>query len=133
MFFFGGERGGVGAGGFAADVEDVGTLVEHGHCLGEGSFGGVFGGVEVAAVGEGVGCDVENAHDEGSLAQRQSAGAEMPVVTAAGCDGHGGILDAGSRELRTMAGVLDCANAKRSVADGSLWADGDDVFVWCGG
>ena len=68
LFFFGGERGGVGAGGLAADVEEVRALVEHGQGLGEGAFGGVLGGVEVAAVGEGVGCDVEDAHDEGSLA-----------------------------------------------------------------
>jgi len=69
LFFFGGERGGVGAGGFAADVEDIGALVEHGDGLGEGSFGGVLGGVEVTAVGEGVGGDVEDAHDEGSPAE----------------------------------------------------------------
>ena len=29
LLFFGGEWGGVGAGGFAADVEDVGAFVEH--------------------------------------------------------------------------------------------------------
>ena len=50
LFFFCCERRCVWAGGFAADVEDVGALVEHGDGLGEGSFGGVLGGVEVAAV-----------------------------------------------------------------------------------
>ena len=60
--------------------------------LGEGAFGGVFGGVEVAAVGEGVGGDVEDAHDEGSPAEREGAGAEVPVVMAAWGEGHGGIL-----------------------------------------
>ncbi len=92
LLFFGGERRGVGAGGFAADVEDVGAFVEHFYGLGEGAFGGVPGRVEVAAVGEGVGRDVEDAHDEGSLAQREGAGAEVPVVMAAGGEGHGGIL-----------------------------------------
>ena len=92
LFFIRSERCCVGAGGFAADVEDAGALVEHGDCLGEGAFGGVLGRVEVAAVGEGVGCDVEDAHDEGSLAQSESAGAEMPEVMAAGCEGHEGIL-----------------------------------------
>src|ERR1700677_1158861 len=29
VFFFPGERGGVGAGGFAADVEDLPSFVEH--------------------------------------------------------------------------------------------------------
>jgi hypothetical protein len=52
----------------------------------------------VAAVGEGVRCDVEDTHDEGSPAQSESAGAEMPVMMAARREGHGGILDAGSSE-----------------------------------
>jgi len=43
----------------------------------------------VTAIGEGVGCDVKDAHDEGSLAQSEAAGAEMPVVMAAGGKGHG--------------------------------------------
>ncbi len=89
LLFFCRERRGVGAGGFAADVEDVGAFVEHGEGVGEGSFGGVFGGVEVAAVGEGVGRDVEDAHDEGARAEREGAGAEVPVVMAAGGEGHG--------------------------------------------
>ena len=89
LFFFGGERGGVGAGGFAADVEDVGAFVEHGDGLGEGAFGGVLGGVEVAAVREGVGRDVEDAHDEGSLAERESAGSQAPVEAGTREEGHG--------------------------------------------
>ena len=43
LFFVGGEGGGVGAGGFAADVEDVGAFVEHVEGLGEGAFRGVLG------------------------------------------------------------------------------------------
>ena len=69
LLFVGGERGCVGAGGFAADVEDVGAFVEHGEALDDGAFGGVLGRVEVAAVGEGVGGDVEDAHDESSPAE----------------------------------------------------------------
>lgn len=98
LFFFGGEGCGVGTGGFAPDVEDVGAFVEHRHGLGEGPFGSVLGGVEVAAVGERVGCDVEDAHDECSAAQSERAGAEVPVVMAAGRERHEGILEAGSRE-----------------------------------
>lgn len=98
LLFCWGERSGVGAGGFAADVQDVSAFVEHLERLGEGTFGGLLGRVEVAAVGEGVGCDVEDAHDKGSPAERDSAGAEMPVVRAAGGEGHGGILEAGSGE-----------------------------------
>jgi hypothetical protein len=60
--------------------------------LGEGSLGGVLGGVEVAAVGEGVGRDVEDAHEDGPLAQRKGAGAEVPVVMATRGKGHGWIL-----------------------------------------
>ena len=89
LLFFGGERGGVGAGGFAADVEDVGAFVEHGDGLGEGAFGGVLGRVEVAAVGEGVGRDVEDAHDEGSPAEREGAGAQAPVEAGTRGEGHG--------------------------------------------
>ena len=58
----------------------------------------MFGGVKEAAVGEGVGRDVEDAHDEGSLAKREGAGAEVPVVMAAGREGHGAILDGGNRD-----------------------------------
>ena len=68
LFFVGGERCGVGAGGFAAEVEDGGAFVEELEGLGEGSLGCVVRRVEVAAVGEGVGCDVEDAHDDGSRA-----------------------------------------------------------------
>ena len=44
---------------------------------------------EVAAVGEGVGGDVEDAHDEGARAEREGAGAEVPVVMGARGEGHG--------------------------------------------
>ena len=62
------ERVGVGAGGFAADVEDICAFSEHLSCLFKGAFWGVLGRVEEAAVGEGVGCDVQDAYDEGSPA-----------------------------------------------------------------
>ena len=74
---------GIGASGFASDVEDVGAFVEHGEGLGEGALGLVGDGVEVAAVGEGVGGDVEDAHDEGSVAEREGAGSELPVEDGA--------------------------------------------------
>jgi hypothetical protein len=98
LLLFGGEWGGVGTGGFAADVEDFGTFVEHLEGVGYSSAGGVFGGVEVAAVGEGVGGYVEDAHDDGSLAQGQGAGAETPVEVWAWGEGHGGILVAEERD-----------------------------------
>lgn len=49
----------------------------------------MLGRVEEASVGEGVRSDVENAHDEGSLAQSEGAGAEMPVEAGASGEGHG--------------------------------------------
>jgi len=98
LFFFGGQWGGVGAGGFAAEVEDVGSFVEHLEGLGQGSFGGVGGRVVKAAVGEGVGRDIKDSHDEGSRAEGEGAGAEMPVVMSAPREGHGEILDAGCNE-----------------------------------
>src|ERR1700712_5768426 len=65
LLFFGGERSRVGAGGFAADVEDLCALFEHLQGVGESPVGGGFGGVEVAAVGERVGGDVQDANDDG--------------------------------------------------------------------
>ncbi len=69
LFFFGRERDGVGASGFAAEVEDVGAFIEHAEGLRNGSFGGVFGGIVEATVGEGVRRDVEDPHDEGAMAK----------------------------------------------------------------
>ena len=92
LLFFGRERSGVGARGFAAEVEDVGAFIQHAEGLRDGSFGSVFGGIVEAAVGERVRRDIEDAHDEGSLAERKGACAEMPVMMSAGGEGHGGIL-----------------------------------------
>ena len=89
LLFFGGERGGVGAGGFAADVEEVGAFVEHLEGVVYGSGGSGFGRVEVAAVGEAVRGNVEDAHEEGSPAEREGAGAEVPVEVGPGREGHG--------------------------------------------
>jgi len=92
LFFARGEGGGIGAGGFAANVDDVGGFVEHFFGLFEGPFRGMLGSVEVAAVREGVRCDVEDAHDEGPSTKGEGAGAEVPVVMGARREGHGGIL-----------------------------------------
>lgn len=109
LFFFGGQRVGVGTGGFAAHVEDVCAFIEHLEGLGERPSGSMLGGVEMSAVGKAVRGDVENAHDEGSLPQREAPGAEMPVEAGAICEGHKRSLDAGWR-IR----VLDCADDKDS-------------------
>ena len=69
LLFVGRERSCVGAGGFAADVEDVGSFFEHLEGLIYGAVGGGLWRVEMTAVGEGVGCDVEDAHDDGPLAE----------------------------------------------------------------
>ena len=85
LLFGGGDGDGVGAGGFAAEVEDVGAFVEHCERVVEGG-----GGVEeLAAVGEGVGRDVEDAHDERPRAEREGAGAKAPVEARADGKGHG--------------------------------------------
>jgi hypothetical protein len=52
----------------------------------------VLGGVEVAAVGEGVGCDVEDAHNEGSPAESESAGPQAPVEAGTRDKGHGRLV-----------------------------------------
>ena len=46
------------------------------------------GGVELASVGEAVGGEVEDGHDEGAGAEREGSGAELPVVGGACGEGH---------------------------------------------
>ena len=99
LLFVGGEWGGVGAGGFTADVDDVCAVIEEGEGVGDGALGFVGRGVEVSSVGEGVGRDVEDAHDAGVLAEGEGVGAEVPVEARAGGEGHGWILDAGDGDM----------------------------------
>ena len=61
-FFFGGNVGGAGAGGFAADVENVRAFGQQAFGMGEGGAGAA--GIS-AAVGEGIGGEVDDAHDFG--------------------------------------------------------------------
>ncbi len=68
------HRGGAGAGGFAADVDDVCALVQH--ALGVLQCGG--GGAVLPAVGEGVGGDVEYAHDAALWGQLPDFVAQVP-------------------------------------------------------
>ncbi len=78
------ERLGVGAGGFRADIKDVGAAVEEVEAV----FDGEVGGEELAGVREAVGGDIEDAHNEGALAQVEGAGAEAPGVPGARAEGH---------------------------------------------
>jgi hypothetical protein len=57
--------------------------------VGYGSGRLVLRRVEVAAVGEAVRGDVEDAHEEGAPAEREGASAEVPVEVWAGGEGHG--------------------------------------------
>ena len=77
--FFGGDAFRAGAGGFAAYVDDVGALF----FKFEGAGVSAVGVGEVAAVGERVGSNVENTHDEGLLAQLEFDGAQLPVIDLA--------------------------------------------------
>ncbi len=58
--FIGVHRGGTGAGGLAADVDDVGAFGDELETV----LDGAAGVAEVAAVGEGIGRDIEDAHDQ---------------------------------------------------------------------
>ena len=60
-----GERGRVGAGGFGAEVEEVGSVSQQGAGLLEG---GVHGGELSGSIGEGVRGEIQDSHEEGSLA-----------------------------------------------------------------
>jgi hypothetical protein len=64
-FFVGGDGVGAGACGFCPDVEDVGA----GFFQGEGVIDGSAGICEFAAVGEAVGGDVEDAHEQRARAK----------------------------------------------------------------
>lgn len=92
LFLFDGEGNGVGAGGFSAYVEDMSALVEHAQGVSQSAVGGVLRGVEVATIGEGVRRDVEDAHEDGAIAQAQGASAEAPVEEWSRHEGHGWIL-----------------------------------------
>jgi hypothetical protein len=108
LLLVGRERGRVGAGGFAADVEDLRAFVEHFHRLGQCSFWSILRRVEVATVGEGIRRDVEYAHDDGALAQGESAGAEAPVEAWAGSESHEEILVLAPKNRDEE--MLDCAD-----------------------
>ena len=56
----------IGAGGFRADVEDIGALFRHDAGMGDG----LAGIDEFAAVGKGIRGDVENAHDQRTAARQ---------------------------------------------------------------
>src|SRR5262249_26015755 len=73
-FLVEGDGFGVGAGGFAADVEQVGALADEFEAVGHG---GVGGGVP-AAVGEAVGGDVDDPHYQRGTAGRQDAVTQLP-------------------------------------------------------
>ncbi len=85
------EFGRVGAGGFGANVEDMGAAIEDMEAMLDGGLGEK----ELAAIGEAVGRDVEDAHDEGAIAEREGAGAETPEMPGARAEGHPGSLAAG--------------------------------------
>ena len=70
MLFCGCGGLGVGAGGFAAEIEQVGTIVEELEGLSEGGWWRE----EVAAVREAVGRDVDDAHEERAIGEGEGAG-----------------------------------------------------------
>lgn len=73
---------GAWACGACSEVDDVCALCEY--LVGSGSY--LVGGVVFAAVVEGVGCDVEDAHDEWGL-----GGEEVAVAVDGVCWGHCGL------------------------------------------
>ena len=74
----------TGTGAFSAEVEDIGTVVDALHAVGDCGFGIEEG----TAVAERVGCDVDDAHDEGAAAELHGAGTELPRRENAGHRDH---------------------------------------------
>jgi putative 4-mercaptohistidine N1-methyltranferase len=62
------------AGGFATDVDEIGSFADHLESVSNGAFGIAPG----AAVGEGIRGDVEHAHEEGALAQIKNTVGDFP-------------------------------------------------------
>jgi hypothetical protein len=89
LLFGGGGFGGAvaGAGGFAADVEDVCTFIEEA----ERMVDGLVVMEKEATVGEGVWCDVEDGHDEGAGPEREGAAWQRPVKSGAGMEWCAGV------------------------------------------
>jgi len=81
----GSSAAGVGTGtrAFGAEVEEVGALGEQLHCVGHGRVCVE----ERTSIAEGVGCDVDDAHDEGATAELEGAGAQLPGGESAVRDG----------------------------------------------
>lgn len=88
LLFVGSKRNSVGAGRFAADIEDLGPVVEHLECLDEGALRCMLGRVEVAAIGEAVRRDIQDAHDQSVLAKHERSVARVPVEMGAANEGH---------------------------------------------
>ncbi len=85
LFLVRGDRSVLaGSGGFAADVDDIRAFVEQMESMG----GSDFRIEEEAAVGERVGCYVDDAHDESARAEGQGADAQLPEIFVAARKGH---------------------------------------------
>src|SRR5258708_12664440 len=69
QFFFGGSGTRTRGRGLAADIEKIGAGALHG----ERMFDGGWRVEEFATVGKAVGRDIEDAHDEGALAETQGS------------------------------------------------------------
>ncbi len=65
---------GAGAGGFSANIDDIGAQFFQFDGAGEGAVGVLIGG----SVGERIGSDVEDAENQGAVAQDEAAVAEFP-------------------------------------------------------
>ena len=89
LLLFGRERNGPGAGGFAADIEQVRAVVEHLQGLHECPFRGALRRVKVTSIGEAVRRHIENTHDQGPLPEEEGPGAETPIKAGTGGEGHG--------------------------------------------
>lgn len=73
------DRLGTWAGGFAADVEDIGTFGEEGECV----LNGAARIVEAPSIRKAVGRDIDDAHDEAAMGKIEVVVAESPAVHVA--------------------------------------------------
>ena len=88
----------AGAGGLAADVEDVGAVLDHGG-------GAAQGGVDVAVqavAGEGVGGEVDRTHDVGAFPPGKGVPGEGEGV---GPEGHAVLRYGGQRGTSVTTGL----------------------------
>ncbi len=110
------KRCGSWSRGLSSEVQDVGSLVEHDKAVTDG----VLDRVMNPTIRKGIRCAVEDAHEDGSLAESQRSVTEFPGEARPWEDGHGASVP-GRMRARCLT-----SRTRRPRAQALLWF----VFGW---